>query len=357
MVLSLLSLLLSLFPKKEMAKSEGPSYMDIVNDVRAGKFAPVYLLMGDEDYYIDKLSQYILDQALKPEERDFNFDLLYGAETRGNDVISIARQFPMMADRRVVLVREFQSLTDKETLSAYARNPNPSTVLILCHKHGKLDGRRALGGEIKKQGVVFESRRLYDRELPGFVTSYMQRKQKSIEPSAVGMLCDHVGSDLTRLAAEMDKLVMALPQGETRVGAKLVEELTGVSKDFNNFELQSALALRDVYKANQIVKYFDSNPRSFALPATLSSLFNLFSDALLAFFAPVQTDDGIAQYLGRSTWIARQAVIPVRRNYSGKKVMDIISEIRQTDGKSKGVGGCKTPPGDLLKELVFFILH
>lgn len=340
-----------------MAKSEGPTYMDIVRDVQAGNFMPVYLLMGDEDYYIDMLSQFIAEQALKPEERDWNYDIMYGAETRGNDVINIARQYPMMADRRVVLVREFQSLQDKETLTAYVKSPNPSTILILCHKHGKLDGRRALGGEIKKQGVVFESKRLYDRELPGFVTAYMQRKGKAIEGAAVQMLCDHVGSDLSRLAAEMDKLLMALPEGETRVGASLVEELTGVSKDFNNYELQSALALRDVYKANQIVKYFDSNPRSFALPVTLSSLFNLFSEALLGFFAPNQTDDGIAQYLGKTTWVARQAVIPARRNYSGKKVMDILSEIRQTDAKSKGVGGCKTSPGDLLKELVFFILH
>ena len=331
--------------------------MDIVRDVQAGKFSPVYCFMGDEDYYIDNLSQYIADRALKPEERDFNYDLLYGAETRANDIIAIARQFPMMADRRVVLVREFQALADKETLAAYVKNPNPTTILILCHKHGKLDARRALAQEIKRQGVLFESKRLYDRELPGFVTKYMQRKQKAIEPAAVQMLCDHVGSDLSRLVAEMDKLLMALPQGETRVGAALVEELTGMSKDFNSFELQNALAVRDVYKANQIVKYFDTNPRSFALQPTLASLFNFFSDVLLAYFATPQTDDSIAQYLGKSTWAARQAVIPARKNYSGKKVMDIISEIRKTDGKSKGVGGCKTTPGDLLKELVFFILH
>jgi len=254
-------------------------------------------------------------------------------------------------------VREFQALPDKETLVAYVKNPNPATVLILCHKHGTLDGRRSLGSEIKKAGVVFESKRLYDRELPGFVTSYIQRRQKTIEPAAVQMLCDHVGSDLSRLAAEMDKLLLAIPANETRVGANLVEELTGMSKDFNNFELQNALALRDVYKANRIVKYFDSNTRTFALPVTLSSLFNLFSDVLLAYFAPSQSDDGIAQYIGKSTWVCRQAIIPARRNYSGKKVMDIISEIRQTDAKSKGVGGCKTPPGELLKELVFFILH
>lgn len=341
-----------------MAKESSPTYIDIVNDVRSGKFAPIYLLMGDEDYYIDQVSQYIFEKALKPEERDFNYDLLYGPETRANDIISIARQFPMMADRRVVMVREFQNLQDKDALAAYVKNPSPTTILILCHKHGKLDGRRTLGTEIKKNGgVVYESKRLYDRELPSFVDKYVQRKGKTIEAAAIQMLCDHVGSDLSRLAAEIDKLLMALPQGESRVGAKLVEELTGVSKDYNSFELQNALGVRDVYRANQIVKYFDSNPRSFALPATLASLFNFFSDVLLAYFAPSQSDDGIAQYLGRSTWQCRQAIIPARRNYTGKKVIDIISEIRQTDAKSKGVGGCKTSPGDLLKELVYFILH
>ena len=341
-----------------MAKEAGITYMDIVKDVRAGKFAPVYLLMGEEDYYIDQVSQYILAQALQPEERDFNYDLLYGAETRGSDVISIARQFPMMADRRVVMVREFQSLQDKDTLTAYVKNPSPTTVLILCHKHGKLDGRRTLGTEIKKNGgVVYESKRLYDRELPPFVTKYVERKGKTIDPAATQMLCDHIGSDLTRLAAEIEKVLMALPHNESRVGANLIEELTGMSKDYNNFELQNALAIRDIHKANQIVKYFDSNPRSFALPVTLASLFNLFSDVLLAYKAPNQTDDGIAQYLGRSTWQARQAIIPARRNYSGQKVINIISEISQTDAKSKGVGGCKSSPGDLLKELVFFILH
>ena len=341
-----------------MAKSEGITYLDIVRDVKDGKFAPIYLLMGDEDYYIDQTSQYILDQALKQEERDFNYDLLYGAETRSSDILSIAQQFPMMADRRVVMVREFQSMRDKDALTAYAKNPNPTTVLILCHKHGKLDGHRNFTSEIKKNGgVVYDSRRPYDRELPPFVTNYIQRRGKTIDSAAVQMICDHVGCDLSRLSAELDKLIMALPNGENRVGVTLVEELTGMNKDFNNYELQNALARRDVYKANQIVKYFDSNPRSFALPVTLISLFNLFSEVLLAYFSPEQTDDGIAQYLGRPTWQARQAIIPARKNYSGQKVINIISEITQTDAKSKGVGGNKSTPGDLLKELIFFILH
>lgn len=339
------------------AKNEGPSYQDIVRDVRGGKIAPVYCFMGEEDYYIDKLSDFVLEQVLKPEDRDFNYDLLYGAETRANDIINIARQFPMMADRRVVMVREFQSLTDKEALAAYIKNPNPTTVLILCHKHGVLDKRRTLGQEIKKVGVLFESKRLYENQLPGFVNSYMQRNEKTIEPNAVQMLCEHVGSDLTRLSAEMDKLLLAVPLGENRVGVELVEQQTGISKDFNNFELQNALGNKDAYKANQIVNYFDSNPRGFALPATLSVLFNFFTEVMLAFYAPDQSDDGIANFVGKNPWVARQALIPARRNYSGRKVVEILDQIRKTDGKSKGVGGCKTSHGDLLRELIFLILH
>ena len=339
------------------AKDSGPKYTDIVKDVNEGKFLPVYLLMGEEGYYIDMVSQYIADKALRPEERDFNLDIIYGAEARGNDIINIARQYPMLAERRVVLVREFQSLQDKDTLTDYVKNPNPSTILVLCYKNGKMDARRSLCVEIKKTGIVYESKRLYDNELPDFVNAYMKRKKKEIEPAATQMLCDHVGSDLCRLVTEMEKLLMALPQNESRVGATLVEELTGMSKDFNSFELQNALGRRDILKANQIVKYFDSNPRSFALQPTLSSLFNFFSDVLMAYFAPSSSDEDIAKYLGKSTWICRQAIIPARRSYSGGKVMNIISEIRKTDAKSKGVGGNRNTDGDLLKELIFFILH
>lgn len=338
-------------------KETGVSYTDIVKDVKAGKFAQIYCLMGDEDYYIDKVSEYILQQALSPEEHDFNYTLLYGGETRANDVINVARQFPMMAERRVVMVREFQAMADKEMLASYAKNPCPTTVLVLCHKHGTLDKRRSLASELKKTGVLFESKRLYDNQLPGFVNNYMQQRHLTMDNYAVQMLCEHVGSDLTRLATEMDKLILALSNGETRVGVKLVEELTGMSKDYNVFELQNALALRNVYKANEIVKYFNSNPKSFAMAPVLASLFGFFSDVLLAYFSPDSSDESIAAYTGKNLWVARQALIPARRAYSGKKVLAIISEIRQIDAKSKGVGGCKTPPGELLRELIYFILH
>lgn len=341
-----------------MAKqTTGPTYEEIVRDIKAGNFKPIYYLMGDEDYYIDRLSQMIVDKALKEDERDFNLDLLYGGETNANQVIQYAQGLPMMADHRVVLLREAQQMDDRENLASYAQHVNPTTILVVCHKHGKLDARRQLAQEVKKIGVLFESKRLYDSQLPGFVTSYLKSQKMDIEPMASQMLCEFVGSDLSRLSSEMDKLLLATPVGETRITAALVEEQTGMSKDFNSFELQNALAVRDVLKANRIVNYFNSNPRSFALPPTLSSLFGFFSDVMQAYYAPSRDENGIATWLGKSPWQIRQAILPAMQKYSGNKVIQILSEIRRTDAKSKGVGGCRTAPGDLLQELVFFILH
>ncbi|MCD8284888.1 MAG: DNA polymerase III subunit delta [Prevotellaceae bacterium] len=340
-----------------MAREARATYYEVSRQVSAGTLAPVYLLMGEEEYYIDKVSQLIVDTALKPEERDFNLDVVYGSEVRAGGVANMARQFPLLAERRVVVVREFQSMQDKASLLPYVKQPLTSTVLVLCHKHGMMDSPKALLTEIRKAGVVMESRRLFDNQLPPFVSDYLRSLGLAIEPQASQMLCEHVGSDLTRLASEMDKLRLLLPKGETTVRATHVEELTGVSKDYNNFELQGALAARDILKANRIVNYFRDNPKSFALTLTLASLFGFFSDVLTAFYAPDRSDDGIARWVGKSTWAARQSIIPARRNYRASKVVDIISEIRETDAKSKGVGGCKTPQGELLRELVYFILH
>lgn len=338
-------------------KASGPSYEEIVREVKAGQFKPVYYLMGDEDYYIDRISQMIVDAALKEDERDFNLDVIYGGEANANLVIQYAQGLPMMADRRVVLLREAQQMDDREALASYVQHFNPSTILVVCHKHGKLDARRQLAQEVKKVGVLFESKRLYDSQLPGFVNSYLKAQKKDIEPAASQMLCEFVGSDLSRLSSEMDKLLLATPAGESRITASLVEEQTGMSKDYNSFELQNALAARDILKANCIVNYFNSNPRSFALPPTLSSLFGFFSDVMQGYYAPVRDENGVATWLGKSPWQIRQAILPAMRNYTGNKVIQILSEIRRTDAKSKGQGGCRTAPGDLLRELVFFILH
>ncbi len=337
--------------------ARGITYDEVLRDVKAKKIAPVYYLMGDEDYYIDRLSDAVVDATLTPDERDFNLDIVYGAEVDIDKVIELAHAYPMMAERRVVIVREAQAIRSLEGLESYLAHLTPSTVLIFCHKHGKLDMRKTVAKAIQQVGVLFESKRLYDNQLPPFISHYLSQHGADIEPQAVQMIAGHVGSDLSRLTTEMDKLLLALPQGNRVVSTALVEEQTGMSKDFNDFELQAALASRNIFRANQIVKYYQGNPRSFFITKTLSSLFTFFSDVMLSYYAPDRTDAGIATWLGKTEWKVRQDIGPARRNYSGVKVMQILSEIRQTDAKSKGVGGCRTPHEELLQDLIFFILH
>ena len=336
--------------------ARGITYEDILRDVEAKKIAPVYYLMGEEDYYIDKLSDAIVDAVLTEDEKDFNLDIVYGAETDIDKVIELAHAYPMMAERRVVLVREAQALRSLEGLEAYLSHLTPTTVLVFCHKHGKLDMRKAAAKTMQQVGVIYESKRLFDNQLPPFISQYFRQHNVDIEPQAIQMLAGHVGADLSRLTTEMDKLLLAL-NGNRVVGASLVEEQTGMSKDFNDFELMAALAQRNIFRANQIVKYYQGNPRSFFITRTLTNLFTFFSDVMLAYYAPDKNDAGIAAWLGKSEWKIRQDVGPARRNYSGVKVMQILGEIRKTDAQSKGVGGVRTPHEELLQDLIFFILH
>lgn len=337
-------------------KAGGISYEEIVRQVRAKDFKPVYYLMGEEPYYIDRLADFIVEQALAEEERDFNLTILYGPQTTGEEVVNAAKRYPMMAERQVVVVREAQRLNHREMLLFYVQKPLDSTVLIICHKEGSLDQRTKLAAEIKKSGVLFESDKLYDRELPGFVGAYVRRKGLEITPEATQILCEHVGADLNRLAGELDKLAIAVATTR-RIDAQAIEDNIGISKEYNSFELQAALASKDVVKANRIVKYFDNNPKNFALQPTLATLFKFFSDLMLAYYAPSRSEEGIAAWLQQSTWQVRKNVMPALRMYSAMKVYNIIDEIRRTDAASKGVGGQKTSDGDLLKELVFSILH
>lgn len=336
--------------------AKGITYDDILRDLKAKKVAPVYYLMGDEDYFIDKLSDAIVEAVLTEDEKDFNLDILYGAEAEMDKVIELARAYPMMAEKRVVLVREAQAMRSIEGLETYLAHLTPTTVLVFCHKHGKLDTRKAAAKAIQQVGVIYESKRLYDNQVASFISQYLHKHNVDIEPQAIQMLASHVGSDLSRLTTEMDKLLLALNGGRV-VGASLVEEQTGVSKDFNDFELQSALAQRNIFRANQIVKYYQGNPRSFFITRTLTNLFTFFSDVMLAFYAPEKNDAGIAAWLGKPEWKIRMDIGPARRNYSGVKVMQILSEIRKTDAQSKGVGGIRTPHEELLQDLIFFILH
>lgn len=334
------------------------TYEEIAKSIRSGNISPVYCLMGDEPYYIDRMEAYITDKVIPQANRDFDMELLYGSDVDAVRVADACRQFPMLGERRLVIVREFQQMrTSQDALVAYCKNPSASTVLVLCNKNGSLDKRKPLCKAIEQHGAVLESKRVYEKSLPAFIQNYLKAEKKDIEPKAVQMLVDLVGTDLMRMSGELDKLLVAVPEGESRVTASLVEAQTGMSKDFNNFELIAALAQKQKSQAAIILRYLDKNPRSFALPVTLSQMFGFFADLMQAYYSPDRTERGIAQWLGKPDWKVRNEILPAMRLYSGRRVMEILSLIRETDAASKGVGGCKTPPGDLLLELVYRILE
>ncbi|MBR0182499.1 MAG: DNA polymerase III subunit delta [Bacteroidaceae bacterium] len=340
-----------------MAAKAGITFDTVAHDVKAGKISPLYCLMGDEPFYIDRLESIITQKVMPESNRDFDMELLYGSDVDGMRVADSCRQFPMLGEKRLVVVREAQQMrAGQDALAAYCQNPMDTTVLVLCHKSGKMDTRKALGKAISANGVIFESKRVYDSALPSFIKGYLKDKGKEIDEKAVQMLVEHVGADLTRMSSELDKLTIAIPE-ESRVTSAIVEDQTGMSKDFNNYELLGALAEKSKSQAAQIVKYYNNNPRSFALPATLSLMFAFYADLMQAYYSPDKSENGIAEWLGMPNWKVRREIMPAIRNYSGRRVMNILSMIRETDAKGKGVGGCRTAPGELLLELVFAILE
>lgn len=344
-------------PRTYARKPAGVTHEQIVRDVRAGNVKPIYYLMGDEAYYIDRVADFIVDTLLKPEERDFNLVTYFGTDVDIDTIITAAKAFPMGGERLVIVVKEAQNLKRIERLELYLRQMQPTTVLVFCHKNGTIDRRLKVAQQIAKVGVLYESKKLYDNKLPDFVRDYLKRRRIAVEPGAAEMVSELVGSDLNRLASELDKLVLALPESSRTVTPELVRQQIGLSKNFNIFELQDALGAKNVLKANQIMKYFDSNPKENPIQLVLPSLFKYFTNLMLAYYAPNRTEQGIAAWLGLSDWQVRKNVIPGMQRYSATKVMYILSEIRRTDGRSKGIDNPAVSNGDLMKELLFFILH
>ena len=333
------------------------TYEEIARDLKNRKYKPVYYLMGEESYYIDKISEYISQTALTEEEKEFNLTVMYGADTDIANIINAAKRYPMMSEYQVVVVKEAQNVKNMENLVYYVQKPLASTILVICHKHGVLDRRKKLAAAIEKEGVLFESKKIKDAQLPGFITSFLKRQSVDIEPKAVEMMAEFVGSDLSRLAGELEKLILTLPQGQKRITPEQIERNIGISKDYNNYELRTALIARDVLKANKIINYFEENPKTNPLQMTLSVLFNFFSNLMLVYYAPDKSEQGVAVQLGlKSAWQAREYLAAVRV-FSGVKVMQIIEEIRYCDARSKGVENVSLSDGDLLRELIYKILH
>ena len=340
-------------------KNTGTSYETIMRDLKARHFSPIYILMGDESYYIDKISDYIAEHVLRPEERDFNQTVVFGSDISASQIVDSAKAFPMMAEKRVVIVKEAQNLKGTEPLVKYFKQPVLSTVLVLCHKNGSIDKRKKIIPAAQVGGaVIFESKKLYERELPGFIISYFMQHEITVEQKAAQMIADHVGADLHRLTSELDKILISFSEADRMVTPEIVEKEIGVSKDFNAFELRSAIIQRNVYKANLITKYFDNNPKAGSLFSFLPMLFSYFENLMIAFYSPNRSNENaLAQFLElRNGWAAKDYLTGLR-NYSGMKTMQIISKIREIDAKSKGLDNPNTASSELMKELIFFILH
>ena len=335
-------------------------YKELITSITSGKFAPVYILMGAESYYIDKVCDSITANALKEEEKDFNLTMFYGSEVSAQQVMDQARRFPMMAERQVVVVREAQAMKDLEQLEKYMDKPVPTTVLVICYMGGTIDARKKLVTRANSVGKVFISESpKYDRDIVAFINAYLKENKATIEPRAAQVVAAHIGGDLKRLTSELNKVLISFSEKDSKnITPELVEQKIGISKNYNVFELRDALIKRDAVKAYRIAKYFDENPKAGGLFAILPQTFSFFQNLMLAYYAPRPiTESAIMSQLGlRSSFQARDYMAAMR-NYPAKKTIQIISKLREVDARSKGLDNVNTSTGDLLKELISFILH
>ena len=367
-----------------MAKKE-ITFEEICRDITARKFQPVYVLMGEEPFFIDQITDLLLKSVLEESERDFNQIILYGADTDAISIINAARRFPMMSEYQLIVVREAQLVRDIELLSSYVKNPLSSTILVINYKYKTLDRRRALAAATDKNGILYESKKIPDYKMPSFITSLMQQRsidtdrtllhqrgdkmpsfitslmqQRSIgiDPKAAQMLSDFLGNDLNRLNKELDKLAIILAEkASKRITPELIEQNIGISKEYNNFELIKALAMKDILKANRIAQYFEKNPKSNPIQMTLPVLFNYFSNLLICYYSKDRSESGLMTALGlRGTYQVKDYLLGMK-NYPAMKVFNLISDIRTTDARSKGVENSSATDADLLKELLYKILH
>jgi DNA polymerase-3 subunit delta len=333
----------------------------ILADLKARKYGPVYFLYGEEPYFIDLIAGYIEANVLSDAEKGFNQVVIYGKDSPMATILTHARRYPMMAERQVVIVREAQDIPDlnresgSKLLLDYLQRPVPSTVLVFCHKYKSLDKRRALGKQIDKLAITLDSKKLYDRQLPEFIVEYFKDRKVQIEAKAVDMLAEYVGNDLTRLTNEIDKLLLNRKEGET-VTEEQVAKQVGISREYNIFELQKAIATGDTLRAAKIVNYFESHTRRVAIIPAVAYLYSFFSKLLVAAYLPDKNERSIASALRVSPYAARDYSQALRR-YDRQKLTMGISLLRQADLQLKGVNSGSATPGQIFRELVYRIMH
>ena len=330
--------------------------LKIVNDIKAGNIKPIYFLMGEESYYIDKLSYYIEDKVLSEDEKGFNQTVLYGRDVTIEDIVSTAKRYPMMSERQVVIVKEAQDLSRTiDKIESYAENPMPSTVLVFCYKYKTLDKRKKVTKLLAKNGIVYESKKLYENQVGDWIKRVLAGKKYSIEPKANAMLVEFLGTDLSKINNELEKLQIILPKGST-ITPKHIEENIGFSKDFNVFELRKAIGDKNQLKAYTIADNFAQNPKDNPMVVTTSLVFGFFVQLLKYHGLKDKNPNNVAKVLGVNPFFLKDYDIALK-NYPMRKVSQIVGSLRDIDVKSKGVGASALPQSDLLREMLFKIFN
>ena len=328
----------------------------LIDDLKNGKHAPVYLLTGEDNYYIDVVSDYIENNIIDPSLRDFDQTVLYGKETDMATVILNAKRYPMMSPVHLVLVKEAQEieLRQWDALAAYLKSPLPQTMLVFCYRHKKLDKRSAAYKAISNTGVVYETKSLYDNQVPSWIRRHVEKHGYTINDNAVMIIAASLGNDLGKIANELSKLFPLIPQGGT-ITEQIVEEQIGISKDYNVFELQDALVRGDVLKANRITQYFATS-KDHPMIKELGILFSFFQNLMLYHYLPDKNERAVASALGISPYFAKDYATAARR-CSAMKTLRIIGYFRDTDARMKGINNPSAKDPDLWKELIYKILH
>ena len=328
---------------------------NVVSEIKKGNIKPIYFLMGEEPYYIDKISDFIEENVLDETEKGFNQQVMYGRDVSVENIVSSAKRYPMMAERQVIIVKEAQDLSRNiEKLLSYAENPQSTTILVLNYKYKKLDKRKKLHKAIAKTGFIYESKKMYENQVSDWIRRVLSGKKYQIEPKASQMLVEFLGTDLSKISNELDKLMLILPK-ETIIDDTHIEDNIGVSKDFNNFELRKAVGEKDVLKANRIINYFAENPKNNPLVMTISLLNSFFTQLLSFHGLKDKSKNSVSKSIGVNPYFVDEYFL-AGRNYPMRKVAQVIAILRDADLRSKGVGASQSQK-DILKELLFRVLH
>lgn len=329
---------------------------DILKDLKNKVYHPIYFLSGEEPFYIDLISNFIEKNVLDEAEKEFNQQIIYGKDTDISTVIGAAKRYPMMANHNVVIVKEAQHLVKQiDQLDSYLNNPTKSTILVFCYKYKTLDGRKGITKKLSKKSVFFESKPIYENQVPDWINSYLKEKNYTINPKASFLIAEFLGTDLSKIANELEKLTINIPEG-TEINAEMVEKNIGISKDFNMFELNKAIGSKDILKANKIINHFAKNEKEHPIQATIAVLYMFFTAILKYHYTKDKNPRNIAAALKVSPFFVKEYQLAAQ-NYNIRKAVKVIEYIREYDLKSKGVNNISASSGELTKELVFKILH